>query len=108
MRCIIPNMTTLEREVLELKKRIDRLESNLRRLIGARPVAIPAAGEADRAALTEWLKAEGLVREPMLEEASLASEWEAMSEDERQAFRHELDHVPAGPLASDIILENRR
>ena len=101
-------MTTLEREVLELKKRIDRLESNLRRLIEVRPVAIPAAGETDRAALAEWLKAEGLVREPMLEEASLASEWEAMSEDERQAIRHELDHVPAGQLASDIILENRR
>src|SRR3990172_7210535 len=108
MRCIIPNMTTLEREVLELKKRIDRLESNLRRLIGARLVAIPAAGETDPAALAEWLQAEGLVREPMLEEASLAAEWETITEDERRAIQHELDHVPAGPLASDIILENRR
>jgi hypothetical protein len=37
-----------------------------------------------------------------------AQRWEALSEEEKQAIQWELDHLPPGPMASDIIIENRR
>ncbi len=58
--------------------------------------------------LLDWLKAEGVVRDPTPEERRLAAEWEALPEEEKQAIAWELDHVPPGPMASDLILENRR
>jgi len=103
-------MTTLELELVELKTRIERLETQVRRLAGDRhEVAPPAPGEPlDQERLLAWLKAEGLVRDPTPEERRLAAEWDALPEEEKQAIRWELDHLPPGPMASDIVIENRR
>ena len=103
-------MTTLELELVELKTRIEQLETQVRRLAGDRhEVAPPAPGEPlDQEQLLAWLKAEGLVRDPTPEERRLAAEWDALPEEEKQAIRWELDHLPPGPMASDIVIENRR
>jgi hypothetical protein len=103
-------MTTLELELVELKTRVERLETKVRRLAGDRhEVAPPAPGQPlDQEQLIAWLKAEGLVRDPTLEERELAAEWDAIPEEEKEAVRWELDHLPPGPMASDIIIENRR
>ncbi|MGH2594327.1 MAG: hypothetical protein ACRDGG_12520 [Anaerolineae bacterium] len=102
-------MTALELEVVELKKRVARLESTVRRLTGKTQPASPAPGEPlDREELLTWLKAEGLIREPTPEEQRLGAEWEALPEEEKQAILWELDHLPPGPMVSDIIIENRR
>ncbi len=103
-------MTALELELRELKARLERLERQVRRLTGqGLEVAPPAPGEPlDPQRLLAWLKAKGLVRDPTPEERQLAAEWDALSEEERQAIRWELDHVPPGPMASDIIIAHRR
>ena len=64
--------------------------------------------EMNRDQLLDWLKAEGVVRDPTPRERQLAAEWAALPEEERQAIRRELDHLPPGPMASDVVLGNRR
>lgn len=108
-------MTTLEQlefkqELVKLKARVERLESAVRRLAGdGHEVAPPAPGEPlDQAQLLAWLKAEGLVVEPPPVVRIHAERWRALPEEEKQAIRRELDYMAPGPMASDIIIENRR
>lgn len=103
-------MATLELELVELKTRVGRLEAKVRQLAGDRwEVAPPAPSEPlDQEQILAWLKAEGLIRDPTPEERRLAAEWDALPEEEKKAVRWELDHLPPGPMASDIIIENRR
>ena len=103
-------MTTVEQELIELKTRLERLEAAVGRLIvSERPlVQLPADEPPDRRQLLGWLKSEGIVRDPTPEERRLAAEWDALPEEEKQAVRQELDHLPPGPMASDLVAENRR
>lgn len=103
-------MTALELELVEIKARIERLEGTVRRLAGEEPeVAPPAPGEPiDQEQLIAWLKAEGLVVDPPPIARIHAEHWRALPEEEKAAIRWELDHLPPGPMASDIIIENRR
>ena len=99
-------MTSLEQEVMELKTRVERLEATLGRLTGDLP--LPAGEPRNQKQLLAWLKSEGVVRDPTPEERHLAAEWDALPEEEKQAIRRELDHLPPGPMASDVVLENRQ
>ncbi len=100
-------MTTLELELVEIKARVERLEATVRRLAGDEHKTAPPVEPPDREQLLERLKAEKLVRDPTPEERRLAAEWDALPEGEKQAIRRELDHLPPGPMASDIVVENR-
>ena len=62
----------------------------------------------DQEQVVTWLKAEGIIRDPIPEEYHLAAEWDGLKEEEKQAIQWELDHVPSGPMVSDLIAENRR
>ncbi|MDT7949508.1 MULTISPECIES: hypothetical protein [Thermoflexus] len=103
-------MREVERELLELRVRLERLERRVRQLAGEEPeVPPPTPGVLpDPRHLIAWLRSQGLIREPTPEERQLAAEWEALPEEEKEAIRRELDHLPPGPMASDIIIENRR
>jgi hypothetical protein len=110
-------MATVESELNELKQRIEQLESGLRQIarkvdFDQLPLAVaaPAKAPADmtRAELHAWLLAAGLIVEPPPEVRRRAQAWEVLSEEEKAAVRWELDHLPPGPMASDIIIENRR
>ncbi len=103
-------MTALELELVELKTRVERLEGEVRRLAGDRPrVAPPEPGELlDQERLLAWLRAEGILVDPPPIARAHAERWRALPEEDRQAIRWELDHLPPGPMASDIVLENRR
>jgi hypothetical protein len=102
-------MTTLELELVELKTRVERLEETVHRWAGEEPkVAPPAPDEpVDPKQLIAWLKAEGLVVDPPPMARVHAERWRALPEEEKQAIRWELDHLPPGPMASDIVIENR-
>jgi hypothetical protein len=102
----VRDMTSLEQEVMELKTRVERLEATLGRLTGDLP--LPAGEPGNQKQLLAWLKAEGVVRDPTPEERELAAEWDALPEEEKQAIRRELDHLPPGPMASDVVIENRQ
>ncbi len=102
-------MRTVELELLELRTRVARLEERLDRLTAAAPEAPPVPEDpTDPQQVLAWLKARGIVRDPTPEELRLAAEWDALPEEEKEAIRWELDHLPPGPLVSDIIIENRR
>lgn len=99
----------LEQELAGLKTRVEHLETKVRREVDKHGVEPPKPGEPlDYERLMAWLRAEGLIREPTPEERRLAAEWDALSEEEKQEIRWELDHLPPGPMASDIIIKNRR
>jgi hypothetical protein len=106
-------MATVESELDELKQRIEQLESGLRHAHAARKVdfdqlplvvATPAKSPADmtRAELHAGLLAAGMIRKPTPQEEQAAARWAALSEEEQAAVRWELDHLPPGPMASDI------
>ena len=104
-------MTTseLEMEVAEIKTRLRRVENALLAQLGEqrdKPQTpdLPLSNEE----LLAWMRAQGLVRDPTPEELRLAAEWDNLPEEEKQAVLWELDHLPPGPMASDIIIENRR
>ncbi len=102
-------MRTVELELLELRTRGARLEERLDRLTAAAPEAPPVPEDpTDPQQVLAWLKARGIVRDPTPEELRLAAEWDALPEEEKEAIRWELDHLPPGPMVSDIIIENRR
>jgi hypothetical protein len=103
-------MTTIERELLELRTRVERLEAAVRRLEGnGQEVAPPIPGEPlEQEQLLAWLKAEGLVRDPTPEERRLAAEWDALPEEEKQAHIRFMHSLILDPPLSQIIIENRR
>jgi hypothetical protein len=109
-------MTVLEIELVEMKARLARLEAIVTTLT-PRPVArrkqtSTRSVVTDRPMTSEevlaQLKAEGLIRDLTPEERKLASEWDALPEEEKEAVRATLDNLPPGPMVSDIIIENRR
>ncbi|MFQ5342584.1 MAG: hypothetical protein ACE5F6_13655 [Anaerolineae bacterium] len=100
----------LKQELVNLKTRVQRLEATVHHLVGdGQQVEPPKPGEPlDQEQLLAWLKAEGLVVEPPPMVRIHAERWRSRTEEEKQAIRQELDHLPPGPMASDIIIENRR
>ena len=102
-------MKAIERELLEIRARLDRLEQRVRQLAGEEmEISPPMPGTPpDPRHVLAWLRAQGLIREPTPEERRLAAEWDALPEEVKEAIRWELDHLPPSPMASDIIIENR-
>jgi hypothetical protein len=99
---------TLEQELLALKARVDRIEATLSRLAeGEDREAASAPGEAlEHERVLVWLKAEGLIVEPPVIARDHAERWRTLSDEEKQQIRRELDHLPPGPMVSDIVIEN--
>jgi hypothetical protein len=103
-------MTTLEREVGELKARLDRLEATVRRLAGnERQVVLPTPGDPlDQEHLLAWLKAQGVARDPTPEENRMAAEWDALPEEQKQAHIHFMHSLVLDPPLSQVLIDNRR
>ena len=103
-------MRKIELELAELRTRLERLERRVRQLAGEEaelPPPTPGVSP-DPQYIIAWLRSQGLIREPTPEEQQLAAEWDALPEEEKEAIRWELDHLPPGPMASDILIENRQ
>lgn len=102
-------MSTWEQELGELKVRVERLETTVRQL--ADTVQAVTSPEPDQAADQEqiltWLKTEGLVRNPTVEEHRLAAGWDALPEEEKQAHLRFMRSLLLDPPLSQIIIESR-
>jgi hypothetical protein len=112
-------MATIDSELNELRRRVEQLETGLRQIAHkvdfdprSVPLAVakPAKSPADmtRAELHVWLLEQGLIIEPSPEVQAHAQAWAALSAEEQAAVRWGLDHLPPGPMVSDIIIQNRR
>ena len=103
-------MTTLEREVVELKARVEYLEAVVRQLVGKVRQTGPAVLDEplDLEQLLARCKAEGVVRDPTPEERRLAEEWDALPEEEKQAHIRVMQHLVLDPPLSQILTGNRR
>lgn len=103
-------MVISEREIVELKERVERLEAVIRRLVGNESQGtLPISGKApDQEQLLAWLKTQGLLREPTPEERRLAAEWDALPEEEKQAHIHFMHHLVLDPPLSQMIIDQRR
>ena len=102
-------MTPLEQQVGEFKARLDYLEAIVRSLTGDAHKAVPpvAREPQNQEHLLAWLKAQGLVREPTPEEHRTASEWDTLSEAERQSHIHFMHNLALNPPLSQVLIENR-
>ena len=102
-------MIDLEHELTDLKARVAHLETAVRKLTGDESRAALEPGQTpSREELLLWLQARGVIGELPLEARTIAERWQALPEEQQQAIQWELDHLPIGPLASEIIIENRR
>ncbi|MCL5999450.1 MAG: hypothetical protein M1546_25810 [Chloroflexi bacterium] len=54
------------------------------------------------------LTLQGIFRDPTPGEATGAALWNSLSPAEKDAIKQELDHLPAGPSASDVVIAGRR
>jgi hypothetical protein len=103
-------MATLAQEVMDLKTRLTRLEAVIHRLVSDTPRAggpVPVA-PLDQTQLLAWLKAHGLVRDPTAEECRVAAEWDALSDEDKQAHIDSMQQLGLDPPLSQIIIEQRR
>jgi len=103
-------MGTLEREIVELKERVERLEAVISRLVGNESQGtLSLSGKAsNQEQLLAWLKTQGLIREPSPEECRLAAEWDALPEEEKQAHIHFMHNLVLDPPLSQILIDQRR
>ena len=103
-------MATLEQEVLDLKTRLARLEAVVHRLVSDTPQAIGPvpATLLDQDQLLAWLKTHSLVRDPTAEECRAAAEWDALSDEDKQAHIDSMQRLDLDPPLSEIIIEQRR
>ncbi len=58
--------------------------------------------------LTEWMRRQGLIADPPPEFLAFGEAWGTLSDTEKNQILWELDHLPPGPMASDIVAEQRR
>jgi hypothetical protein len=102
-------MTPLEREVVELKVRVEYLEALVHQLVGkVRQAGLAALDEPlDLEQFLARCKTAGVVRDPTPEERRLAGEWDALPEEEKQAHISVMQHLVLDPPLSQIITENR-
>ena len=103
-------MSTWEQELGELKVRVARLETTVRQLESTTQPAPSSAPDqlTDSEQLLAWLKTEGLVREPTVEEHRLAAGWDALPEKEKQTHLHCMRSLTLDPPLSQILTDNRR
>jgi hypothetical protein len=103
-------MATLEQEVMDLKARLARLEAVIQRMISDTPQAERPGPTAprDETQLLAWLKAHGLVRDPTAEECREAAEWDALSDEDKQAHSDSMQRLVLDPPLSQVIIEQRR
>ena len=103
-------MTTLEQEVMDVKTRLEHLEAVIRRLTGDTHQAgtpVPTM-PLDQTELLAWLKAHGLVRAPTAEECRVAAEWDALSDEDKQAHIDNMQHLVLDPPLSQLLIAQRR
>ena len=103
-------MTTLAQEVMDLKIRLAHLEAVVRRLAGNTPQTrepVPTI-PLDPTELLAWLKTYGLVRDPTAEECRAVAEWDALSDEDKQAHIAFMQQLILDPPLSQILIEQRR
>jgi hypothetical protein len=93
----------------ELKARVERLETAVHRLATDERQMTPLTPNqpSDQKQVLAWLKTEGLVRDPTLEERRLAAEWDALPEEDKQTHIRSMHNLALDPPLSQTILENR-
>ena len=95
-------MTVLEVQVRELRERVERLEARQGWLTTGEWSAEPSMSPDQ-----EQLRAARVVMDPPTVLREQAAVWQALPENERQAVSRGLDNLPAGSMASDIIIDGR-
>ncbi len=58
--------------------------------------------------LIEWMRGQGLITDPPPEFLAFGEAWGTLPDAEKREILWELDHLPPGPMASDIVAEQRR
>jgi hypothetical protein len=97
---------TLENEIDDLKRRVALLEEMVARRTQADDEGTHPLEQQDD--LIGWLHAEGLIVEPPPAAWIHARRWHERPDAETRKILRELDHLPPGPMASDIVIGNRR
>ena len=96
----------IEEEVAILRGRLDELEATVNRLM-ARAAPEAPTEPFTNSQLRDWLMRQGVSSPPSSLEHTAAKRWQALPAEEKQRLRSELDALPAGPMVSDIVIEQR-
>ncbi len=98
-------LAELEQELRDLKARVERLEILFRQALHeGRALELPTSVES----LMSDLHQRGLLTTPPPPVLAAAFRWRSLPPEIQEMIRHEADHLPPGPTASDQILEDRQ
>ena len=105
----------LQRELEAVRARLAALEALVRQLAEAQadysvtetPLAPPSA-PLSREQVLLYLKARKVIVDPPANVDAHVGRWDTLSEETKKEILWELDHLPPGPLVSDIVQESRR
>ena len=101
-------MTTIEREVKDLKERVAQLESYIFQQKQPR-IPFLSPGKAMRQEqLRSWLEAKGFVARLPPAAQTQAERWRKMMGDEKQEHVRSMRSLKLDPPLSQIVIENRR
>jgi hypothetical protein len=103
-------MTALEREVMELKTRVEQLEQEVRRMAEeGKGGALRQPGQPQSLPeVLARLKSEGSIVELPPEAREQAAHWQALSEEEREAHIRLMRSLTLNVPLSQIVIDNRR
>lgn len=103
---------TLTQRLAELEKIVIQLANEVQQPsqtgLGENPAdATTKHAPGNDQELIAWMRKQGLVVEPPPAAVEYSRRWRALSMAERQAIQWELDHLPSGTMASDLIALGR-
>jgi len=103
-------MPIWEQKLEELHARVERLEITVRQLESPnrQPTSPAAKPISTQQQDLNWLKAEGLIRDPTPEELRVAAQWDSLGEEEKQGHIRLVQSLSLDPPLSQILSENRR
>jgi hypothetical protein len=103
-------MSIWGQELEELHARVERLEITVRQLASHDHQTTPPAAKQVSAQQQDlnWLKTEGLIRDPTPEELRVAAQWDSLEEEEKQGHIRLVQSLLLNPPLSRILSENRR
>lgn len=99
----------LEEEVTTLRARVEHLEAIVHHLTEHLHASVSpvSAVPLHQTQLRAWLAANGAISQPSALEQAAAQRWFDRPEEEKQRVRAELDRLPASPMISDIVADER-
>lgn len=99
------DLKKLQRQLEQLQKRVERLESD--KVVEPAPTRQATPPLTSNKEIIAYLKSIGIIGEPTEEEKRLAEEWRALSQQEKDEVNRALSEIRLDQTVAELIAEVR-